>query len=190
MNLLKIIFIIFLLGLVSLLALGDRLVDLIPPKGIPKFETRKEIVKNITQKVNAPPPFKGPVEVKQSFLSVSGVVSFTNQERKKEGLGELALSPLLNQSAQKKVADMFDRQYFEHESPTGINIDDLAEESGYKFIVIGENLALGNFKDDQALVDGWMNSPPHRENILNGKYTEIGVAVGRGLYQGKDTWLA
>ena len=85
---------------------------------------------------------------------------------------------------------MFDRQYFEHESPTGINIDDLAEESGYKFIVIGENLALGNFKDDQALVDGWMNSPPHRENILNGKYTEIGVAVGRGLYQGKDTWLA
>ena len=72
MNLLKIIFIIFLLGLVSLLALGDRLVDLIPPKGIPKFETRKEIVKNITQKVNAPPPFKGPVEVKQSFLSVSG----------------------------------------------------------------------------------------------------------------------
>jgi chromosome segregation ATPase len=56
--------------------------------------------------------------------------------------------------------------------------------------VIGENLALGNFLNDQELVQGWMDSPGHRANILHQQYTELGVAVLQGTYQGETTWIA
>jgi hypothetical protein len=92
--------------------------------------------------------------------------------------------------AQAKVDDMFSLQYFAHESPLDGGVGDLAGDFNYQFILIGENLALGDFQDDQALVQGWMDSPGHRENILNERYSEIGVAVGRGVYEGATTWLA
>ena len=85
---------------------------------------------------------------------------------------------------------MFAKQYFEHISPQGLDVSDLAEDAGYKFIEIGENLALGNFLNDETLVQAWMDSPGHRENILNSNYKEIGVAVLKGTYQGKTTWMA
>jgi hypothetical protein len=85
---------------------------------------------------------------------------------------------------------MFNKQYFEHVSPSGKGPGDLADRVRYEYIAIGENLALGNFKDDQALVEAWMNSPGHRANILNAKYAEIGVAVGKGNYEGKTVWMA
>jgi hypothetical protein len=85
---------------------------------------------------------------------------------------------------------MFAKQYFEHISPEGVGPADLATKYGYEYIVSGENLAMGNFKDDAALVEAWMNSPGHRANILNDKYLNIGVAVGRGTFEGKTVWLA
>jgi len=51
-------------------------------------------------------------------------------------------------------------------------------------------LALGNFKDDENLVNAWMESEGHRENILSTKYQEIGVAVKKGSFEGRETWLA
>ena len=85
---------------------------------------------------------------------------------------------------------MFMRQYFEHTSPVGVEVSDLGKEVGYEFIIIGENLALGNFKDDQVLVDAWMASPGHRANILNTHYSEIGVAVGKNTFEGRTVWMA
>lgn len=124
-------------------------------------------------------------------LSKQGVIEFTNLSRKNNG----NLSPLkenfkLNASASKKVQDMFAKQYFEHVSPSGVGVSDLGNEVSYTYLIIGENLALGNFKDDEALVEAWMASPGHRANILNSKYTEIGVAVAKGRYEGHDTWIA
>ena len=85
---------------------------------------------------------------------------------------------------------MFKQQYFEHINPQGVGPGDVAKQAGYDFISEGENLALGNFSDDQDLLTAWMNSPGHRANILNNKYQEIGAAVGQGVYQGHFTWLA
>jgi hypothetical protein len=85
---------------------------------------------------------------------------------------------------------MFDYQYFEHISPSGVGVADLANDAGYEYIIIGENLALGGFKDDKAVVDAWMASPGHRANILNNRYTDIGVSVGRGIFEGREVWLA
>jgi hypothetical protein len=89
-----------------------------------------------------------------------------------------------------KVEDMFQNQYFAHESSTGEKVSDLAKKFGYDFLLIGENLAMGNFSSDEDLVLAWMESPGHRENILNEKYQEIGVAVKKGIFEGKEVWIA
>jgi len=65
----------------------------------------------------------------------------------------------------------------------------LATQAGYEYIVVGENLALGIFSGDSAVVAAWMASPAHRRNILDARYQDIGVAVGEGMYQGRKQWL-
>lgn len=124
-------------------------------------------------------------------LSSVKVIDWTNINRMEvAGLPALKENPKLDNTAEQKLKDMFTNQYFEHISPNGVGASDLASESGYNYILIGENLALGNFKDEKNLLDAWMASPGHRANILNTHYTEIGVAVGRGMFNGEDTWLA
>lgn len=139
--------------------------------------------------VFAPPPLKIDGE-EIGFLTKEGVIYWTNKQRENLGILSLKENELLNQSAQLKLKDMFEKKYFAHESPTGIKIKDLIDKVGYNFILIGENLAMGNFKDDKDLVISWMESEGHRENILNAKYQEIGVAVGQGIFEGKKVWMA
>lgn len=126
----------------------------------------------------------------KSNLSTLGVLQWTNNERSAAGVSPLKEDSRLNKSAKKKLDDMFINQYFEHVSPKGIGVGDLGEGVGYEYILIGENLALGNFRNDQAVVEAWMESPGHRANILNQSYTEIGIAVGRGEYEGNNVWIA
>lgn len=124
-------------------------------------------------------------------LQSKNIIEITNKYRKENGdLVALKENSKLNFSAEKKLQDMFMKQYFEHASPEGVGVGDLGNQVAYEYIIIGENLALGNFKDDKALVDAWMNSPGHRANILNKRYTEIGVAVGKGTYNGKSVWMS
>jgi uncharacterized protein YkwD len=124
-------------------------------------------------------------------LSKDKIIELSNKYRKENGnLSPLIENTKLDLSARKKMQDMFDNQYFEHESPSGLGVGDLGASVGYEYILIGENLAMGGFKNDLDLVDAWMNSPGHRANILNTHYTEIGVAVARGKFEGKDAWMA
>jgi uncharacterized protein YkwD len=127
-----------------------------------------------------------------THLSKDIVISLTNKYRKDNGdLAPLKENSKLDASAEKKLQDMFTNQYFEHISPKSKKgVGDLGEEAGYKYILIGENLAMGNFKDDQDLMNAWIKSEGHRENIVNKHYTEIGVAVGKGKFEGKDIWMA
>ncbi len=129
--------------------------------------------------------------VKKINLTNRGVIEITNKYRNENSdLIPLAENAKLSFSAEKKLQDMFMKGYFEHISPSGVGVGDLGQQAGYEYILIGENLALGNFKDDQSLVDAWMASPGHKANILNKRYTEIGVAVGKGSYQGNTVWMA
>jgi len=154
-------------------------------KGVSSF-----ITKEIEKQISTPPPLRATEEDPQSHLTSEGVIQWTNIQRLKYGLLPLKENEKLDTSAEKKVKDMFNNQYFAHNSPTGVGVGDLAKDVGYNFIAIGENLALGNFKDDETLVQAWMDSPGHRENILNTKYQEIGVAVVKGQFEGRTTWLA
>ena len=84
---------------------------------------------------------------------------------------------------------MFKNQYFEHISPSGVDPGKLVKSFGYEYVVSGENLILGNFKDEAELVQAWMNSPGHRANILNSRFVDIGVAVVKGTYKGEEVWI-
>lgn len=124
-----------------------------------------------------------------SQINQVNIVYHTNLNRQSEGFSILNQNTKLESSAQKKAQDMLDRQYFEHDSPEGIGVADLAKESGYEYIVVGENLARGDFKTADEVVLAWMNSPAHRENIMNNKYTDIGIGIVYGRYDGSDVWI-
>lgn len=130
-------------------------------------------------------------EASTSLLTIRGIIEYTNRARLQNGaLPALTENELLNKDAKLKLEDMFAKQYFEHESPTGVGPADLAKTVGYAYVIVGENLALGDFASDDTVVTAWMNSPGHRANILNTHYQEIGVAVGKGMYEGHETWIA
>lgn len=118
------------------------------------------------------------------------IIESTNTERVKNNLKPLTENTLLNNSATFKSNDMNSGQYFEHVSPEGVSISDLANQFKYEYITIGENLAMGNFQTEDEIVIAWMNSPGHRANILNPKYTQIGVGIVSGTWQGKHVWYA
>lgn len=122
-------------------------------------------------------------------LDATVIINLTNKERQSRGLMHLYRNHKLDNSALKKALDMLEKQYFAHDSPSGITVEDLANAVQYDFVVLGENLAYGNFDSDQEMVTGWMNSPGHRANILSTKYTEIGVAVIQGTFNGKEVWM-
>lgn len=112
----------------------------------------------------------------------------TNLERENLGLKKLKYNPVLEQAAKKKASDMFANNYWAHVSPSGTPPWDFFEEVDYKYLYAGENLAK-DFDKTQNLIKAWMNSPTHRENIVNSNYTEIGFAVVNGNLSGEDTTL-
>jgi uncharacterized protein YkwD len=140
--------------------------------------------------VSAPEPLEVFKVVNRSELTAAGVIAQTNAARSLSSLPPLTRNNRLTQAAEAKVEDMFTLQYFEHKSPSGIDAAGLAKNAGYSYIIVGENLATGNFEDDADVVAAWMASPGHRANILNNRYTEIGVAVGRGTFEGRNVWMA
>lgn len=154
-------------------------------KGLTDF-----FIETTEKDITLPPPLRASDESLQSFLTKAGVIEWTNNQREKYGLPKLSENQELDQSAEAKVRDMLENQYFAHDSPSDLGVADLAEQFDYQFIAIGENLALGNFENDEILVQAWMDSPGHRANILNSRYQEIGVAVLRGVFEGRLTWLA
>ncbi len=138
-----------------------------------------------------PPPLVQSAAGKAGSLSKDGIIAQTNLQRQDNGnLPPLKENGQLDSAAAAKLQDLFQRQYFEHVSPDGKGPADLARDAGYAYLMVGENLALGNFGSDQELVDAWMNSPGHRANILRADFSEIGAAAAVGQYQGRETWIA
>lgn len=103
----------------------------------------------------------------------------TNEQRESNGLPALATNELLRQSACHKAADMVKHGYFAHVAPDGTEPWHYFREAGYEYQHAGENLAR-NFTDDAALVQAWMDSPTHRDNVL-GDFEEQGICSVEGV---------
>jgi len=123
-----------------------------------------------------------------SEITAQKVLSQTNDQRQKLGLPLLQYNPVLSQSAAAKAQDMFASNYWAHNSPSGKTPWDFFKSVGYQYSIAGENLAK-DFYDTDGLIKAWMNSPTHRDNIVNTKYQEIGIAVVNGTLNGVKTTL-
>lgn len=123
-----------------------------------------------------------------SEITADKVISETNNERQKLGLAPLKYNATLSQSAAAKAQDMFTNNYWAHNSPQGKTPWDFFKSAGYQYSVAGENLAK-DFYDTEGLIKAWMNSPTHRDNIVNPKYQEIGIGVVNGILNGVKTTL-
>lgn len=115
----------------------------------------------------------------------SALVGLSNSEREEAKLPLLEISPKLQKAAQLKATDMAKRGYFSHYTPEGNPPWYWLEQVEYDYRSAGENLAV-NFTESADVDKAWMNSPKHRENILNKKYTEVGIATAKGLYKGEE----
>ena len=102
------------------------------------------------------------------------ILGLTNQERAKAGLKPLKLNNKLTQAAEKHSASMAEDDFFSHTGVHGSSVGDRVTNSGYQYSIVGENIAAG-YRTAEQVVEGWMNSPGHRANILNSNYTEIGI---------------
>ena len=110
------------------------------------------------------------------------VVELTNQERAKNGLPALKLDVELSKVARDKSKDMQTKNYFSHTSPTYGSPFDMMKAYGISYKSAGENIAMGQ-RSPEEVVQAWMNSQGHRENIMNPNFTHIGVGhVATGNY--------
>lgn len=106
------------------------------------------------------------------------LISLVNEERKKNGLNTLTIDNKLTQIGRGHSADMFKRGYFAHNSPEGKSVADRANDAGYVYLVIGENLAYA--PTVELAHKGLMNSPGHRANILSPEFNKIGIGIMDG----------
>lgn len=124
---------------------------------------------------------------------LNGIASFTKEEiltqtnilRTSLGFGELKESPLLDAAAADKLQDMIKNGYFAHTSPVGVSPWFWIEKNRYNFNYAGENLAIG-FSSARETVNAWADSPSHRDNLLNSRYKEMGIAVAQAKVDGTD----
>ena len=123
-----------------------------------------------------------------SNITPGDLLTQTNQQRAANGVAPLHMDARLNSSAHAKADNMFAENYWAHVSPSGIQPWYWFTQAGYTYQYAGENLAK-DFDTTSGVMDGWMNSPGHRANILNPNYTDVGFAVENGTLVGGQTTL-
>ncbi len=121
------------------------------------------------------------------------ILELTNAERAQQGLPALTYNERLERAAQAHAEDMAAHSYFSHVNPEGQQYHDRILEAGYGnlsietcncktyWVSFGENLAEG-YSDPAEVVRDWMNSPPHRKNILASEFNEIGVGIAGDIW--------
>ncbi|HWS73226.1 MAG TPA: CAP domain-containing protein, partial [Thermoanaerobaculia bacterium] len=102
------------------------------------------------------------------------------------GLPPLRLDERIDAAAGDRMHDMEDLGYWSHQSPDGRSPFVWLRPHAYDYSFAGENLACG-FETSELLVDSWMESKGHRDNILSPFYTDCGIAIIDGSTMGRAT---
>lgn len=122
---------------------------------------------------------KGGVLAYATSMSVDQLLASTNQQREQNGSEDLQLNAQLTSAAQAKANDMVARNYWSHNTPEGEEPWVFINNAGYKYLKAGENLAYGFDTSDSTII-GWMNSPAHRDNLLDTSFSEVGFGFANG----------
>jgi uncharacterized protein YkwD len=113
-------------------------------------------------------------------LDAGRILVLTNESRQRAGLPPVAMDDRLVAAARAKLFDMLKDDYFAHRTPDGRQPWAFMQAAGYRYQMAAENLAKG-FDDEPELQRAWMKSRGHRANILNPRFTDIGVADANGI---------
>lgn len=124
-----------------------------------------------------------PAPAELSTITVDRIVQLTNAERTKAGLKPLAVNTKLAAAAKNKGNHMLKEDYFAHISPSGVTPWFWMAQQNYNYQVAGENLAI-DFVEAEDVVAAWIASPSHKANMLHKDYTETGIGVVSGEFQG------
>jgi len=115
---------------------------------------------------------------------MTSVVREMNLERQKVGARRMFQSTTLYRAAVEKTQSMFRDQYFGHTSPSGERFWSWLGARRSMFTRYGENLAYG-YRTERGLVTAWLKSSGHRQNVLDGRFTHVGVGIRSGTYRGR-----
>jgi len=121
-------------------------------------------------------------------ISPAEVIRLTNVQRTENGLSPVTENSTLDAAALAKGNDMLAKGYWAHFAPDGTTPWSFFLKFGYRYSYAGENLAR-DFQDAPSAVTAWMNSPSHRENMLNPNYRDIGIGVVEGNLAGVDSTI-
>jgi uncharacterized protein YkwD len=121
--------------------------------------------------------------------AVAATLCLLNEQRADHGLKAFSRSATLDRAADDYAADMVKRRFFDHVSPGGGTMMDRIKAAGWApsgSWSAGENIAWGSgsLATPASIVDGWMHSAGHRANILNERFSQIGIGVAAGAPQG------
>ncbi|GAA1809316.1 CAP domain-containing protein [Planosporangium flavigriseum] len=123
-------------------------------------------------------PLSGAVQATGDSAAEATVLTLVNQERAKANCPALTVDARLTAAARAYSADMASRGFFAHTTPDGVDLGTRVTRAGYRFSAVGENIAKGQ-RDATAVMTAWMNSPGHRANILNCRFSNIGIGLAR-----------
>ncbi|MGW6981908.1 CAP domain-containing protein [Streptomyces sp. NPDC054932] len=135
----------------------------------------------VTKKPQAPQP--STTAAPPASGSVAAVLALVNQERAAAGCSAVSLNAKLTKAAQDHSADMASHSNMSHTGSDGSDPGARITRAGYAWSTYGENVAYG-YSTPEKVMEGWMNSQGHRENILNCSFKEIGI----GLAQPGNYW--
>ncbi len=117
----------------------------------------------------------------EPLISETTIFKLINQKRVENNIPLLSINNQLTEAAIDKAQYLYKNDYFDHESKDGQKTFSYwIKETGYEYSFVGENLAT-NFKNNQDLIQAWMDSPSHQENLLNENYLETGIAVYKNI---------
>lgn len=125
-----------------------------------------------------PPPTNPPGESPNETAAELAIVNAVNTVRAQNGLAPLTLDPRLVRAAHIQANAMASLGIMDHNltGATYPTLVDRANHVGYRFAMLGENIAF-NYKGTDAVMTAWLNSPGHRANILNASFKQIGVGI-------------
>lgn len=121
-------------------------------------------------------------------VTPAGLLASTNDQRTAHSLTPLRINSQLTEAAAAKARDMLGQGYWDHNAPDGTEPWAWVDDSGYAYLMAGENLAK-NFSTAEATVSAWMASSTHRDNVLNAAYRDVGFAIASGDLDGKSTTI-
>lgn len=124
------------------------------------------------------------MNVPETLSYAEQVVALVNAERAKVGVGALTLDKEIETVALVRAQEI--ETSFSHTRPDGRSFSTALTDAGITFHGAGENIAWGQ-RSPEEVVNAWMNSEGHRANILNAKFTKIGVGYYRNS-AGRNYW--